>query len=207
MSESMTAPTRTIVHLVRHGEVFNPQRILYGRLPDYHLSSRGQSMAAATAESFEGRDVTYLAASPLERAQETAQPIAQVTGLSVDTCEDILEADNTFEGLRTKGWRSQLWNPKRWRYMLKPWEPSWGEPYEEIFQRMDRAIEQARQKAEGHEAVLVSHQLPIVTVQRFVQGKPFAHASRECDLASVTSLVFEGDVVIDWSYSTPAGHI
>ena len=211
MSESMTestpVPTRTIVHLVRHGEVFNPQRILYGRLPDYHLSSRGQSMAAATAEFFEGRDVTYLAASPLERAQETAQPIAQVTGLSVDTCEDILEAGNTFEGLRTKGWRSQLWNPKRWRYMLKPWEPSWGEPYEEIFQRMDRAIEQARQKAEGHEAVLVSHQLPIVTVQRFVQGKSFAHASRECDLASVTSLVFEGDVVIDWSYSTPAGHI
>lgn len=203
----MTDQTRTTVHLVRHGEVFNPQRLLYGRMPGYHLSSRGQSMAAATAEFFRGRDVAYLAASPLERAQETAQPIALVTGKPVDTCEDIIEAANTFEGLRTKGWRSQLWHPARWRYMTNPLTPSWGEPYADIFQRMDRAIDAARVKAAGHEAVLVSHQLPIVTVQRFVQGKPFAHASRECDLASVTSLVFEGDVVIDWSYSTPAAHI
>lgn len=203
----MTDQTRTTVHLVRHGEVFNPQRLLYGRMPGYHLSSRGQSMAAAAAEFFRDRDVTYLAASPLERAQETAQPIALVTGLPVDTCEDIVEAANTFEGLRTKGWRSQLWHPARWRHMTNPLTPSWGEPYAAIVQRMDRAIDAARVKAEGHEAVLVSHQLPIVTVQRFVQGKPFAHVGRECDLASVTSLVFEGDVVIDWSYSTPAAHI
>ena len=91
--------------------------------------------------------------------------------------------------------------------MLKPWEPSWGESYEDIFARMDVAIEDARQRAEGHEAVLVSHQLPIVTVQRYVQGKPFAHASRRCELASVTSLVFDDDVVVDWSYSTPASAI
>lgn len=199
--------TRTVVHLVRHGEVFNPKKILYGRLPGYHLSSRGYSMAAATSKFFEGRDVTYLAASPLLRAQETAQPIAEVTGLEIDTREEILEAGNTFEGLRTKGWRSQLWNPIRWRHMLKPWEPSWGESYEDIFARMDVAIEDARQRAEGHEAVLVSHQLPIVTVQRYVQDKPFAHASRRCELASVTSLVFDGDVVVDWSYSTPASAI
>ena len=197
----------TTVHLVRHGEVFNPQRLLYGRLPDYHLSSRGQSMAAATAEFFRGRDVTFLAASPLERAQETAEPIAAVTGLDIHTCGDIIEAENTYEGLRTKGWRSQLWHPVRWRHMTNPLQPSWGEPYTEIFARMDRAIDAARDKAAGHEAVLVSHQLPIVTVQRYVQGKPFAHVRRECDLASVTSLVFEGDVVIDWSYSTPAAHI
>lgn len=199
--------TRTVVHLVRHGEVFNPKKILYGRMPGYHLSSRGYSMAAATSKFFEGRDVTYLAASPLLRAQETAQPIAEVTGLEIDTREEILEAGNTFEGLRTKGWRSQLWNPIRWRHMLKPWEPSWGESYEDIFARMDVAIEDARQRAEGHEAVLVSHQLPIVTVQRYVQGKPFAHASRRCELASVTSLVFDDDVVVDWSYSTPASAI
>ena len=55
----------TIVHLVRHGEVFNPGKILYGRIPGYHLSSRGHSMAARTAKSFEGHDVAYLAASPL----------------------------------------------------------------------------------------------------------------------------------------------
>ena len=199
--------TRTTVHLVRHGEVYNPKKILYGRMPGYHLSSRGNSMAVATSKFFRGRDVTYLAASPLERAQETARPIAEVTGCEVQTREDILEAGNTFEGLRTKGWRSQLINPVRWRHMTNPLEPSWGEPYQEIFQRMWGAVEDARDTAEGHEAVLVSHQLPIVMVQRHVQGKPLAHASRNCDLASVTSLVFDGGDVVDWAYTTPAQHI
>jgi len=198
---------RTTVHLVRHGEVYNPKKILYGRMPGYHLSSRGNSMAVATSKFFRGRDVTYLAASPLERAQETARPIAEVTGCEVQTREDILEAGNTFEGLRTKGWRSQLINPVRWRHMTNPLEPSWGEPYQEIFQRMWGAVENARDTAEGHEAVLVSHQLPIVMVQRHVQGKPLAHASRNCDLASVTSLVFDGGDVVDWAYTTPAQHI
>lgn len=197
----------TTVHLVRHGEVYNPKKILYGRMPGYHLSSRGNSMAVATSTFFRGRDVTYLAASPLERAQETARPIAEVTGCEVHTREDILEAGNTFEGLRTKGWRSQLINPIRWRHMTNPLEPSWGEPYQEILERMWGAVEDAREKAEGHEAVLVSHQLPIVMVQRHVQGKPLAHASRNCDLASVTSLVFDGDSVVDWAYNTPAQDI
>lgn len=197
----------TTVHLVRHGEVYNPKKILYGRMPGYHLSSRGNSMAVATSKFFRGRDVTYLAASPLERAQETARPIAEVTGCEVHTREDILEAGNTFEGLRTKGWRSQLINPIRWRHMTNPLEPSWGEPYPEILERMWGAVEDAREKAEGHEAVLVSHQLPIVMVQRHVQGKPLAHASRNCDLASVTSLVFHGGSVVDWTYHTPAQHI
>ena len=199
--------TKTTVHLVRHGEVYNPKKILYGRMPGYHLSSRGNSMAVATSKFFRGRDVVYLAASPLERAQETARPIAEVTGCEVHTREDILEAGNTFEGLRTKGWRSQLINPIRWRHMTNPLEPSWGEPYQEIFERMWSAVEDARNKAEGHEAVMVSHQLPIVMVQRHVQGKRLAHASRNCDLASVTSLVFDGGSVVDWAYNTPAQHI
>ena len=199
--------TKTTVHLVRHGEVYNPKKILYGRMPGYHLSSRGNSMAVATSKFFRGRDVVYLAASPLERAQETARPIAEVTGCEVHTREDVLEAGNTFEGLRTKGWRSQLINPIRWRHMTNPLEPSWGEPYQEIFERMWSAVEDARNKAEGHEAVMVSHQLPIVMVQRHVQGKRLAHASRNCDLASVTSLVFDGDSVVDWAYNTPAQHI
>ena len=199
--------TRTTVYLVRHGEVYNPKKVLYGRMPGYHLSSRGRSMAAVTSQFFEGRDVTYLAASPLERAQETAEPIAEVTGCEVHTRTDIIEAGNTFEGLRTKGWRSQLVNPIRWRHMTNPLEPSWGESYEAIRAGMCDAVDSARAEAEGHEAVLVSHQLPIVMVQRYVQGKRLAHASRECDLASVTSLVFDGDVVVDWSYDTPAERI
>ena len=196
----------TVVHLVRHGEVHNPKKLLYGRLPDFHLSSRGRSMAARTATSFKGKDVTYLAASPLERVQETAAPIAEVVGQDIQTNRDLIESGNVFEGLRTKGLRSQLLNPIRWRHMTNPLKPSWGEPYAEILERMRRAVDKARAEAEGHEAVLVSHQLPIVMVQRWAQGKPLPHspATRKCDLASVTSLVFEGDTLKSWSYPEPA---
>ncbi|HAT1213028.1 histidine phosphatase family protein [Corynebacterium striatum] len=196
----------TIVHLVRHGEVYNPDKILYGRIPGYHLSSRGRSMAARTAEAFRGHDVTYLVASPLQRTQETAQPISKVTGLDVEIDKSVIESGNRFEGLRTKGWNSQLWNPQRWPLLRNPLQPSWGEPFEEIAARMMNAVERARQKAKGHEAIIVSHQLPIVMVQRTALGKRLAHApwDRECDLASVTSLVFQDDQLIDIFYSSPA---
>lgn len=198
---------RTVVHLVRHGEVHNPGKILYGRLPDFHLSARGRSMAARTATSFKGRDVTYLAASPLERVQETAAPIAEATDLDIRTDPDLIEAGNVFEGLRTKGFPSQLMNPIRWRHMTNPLQPSWGEPYTEILERMQRTIATARTEARGHEAVLVSHQLPIVMVQRWADGKRLAHMSRNCDLASVTSLTFDGDTLTGWTYDEPAKDI
>lgn len=199
----------TIVHFVRHGEVFNPGKILYGRIPGYHLSSRGHSMAARTAQSFAGHDVAYLAASPLLRAQQTAQPISKVTGLDIAECPEVIESGNDFEGLRTKGLRSQLWNPIRWPKMYNPLEPSWGEPFVDIADRMMGAVHDLRRKAEGHEAIVVSHQLPIVMVQRTVRGQALAHApwNRQCDLASVTSLIFSGDDIIDIRYSTPAREI
>ena len=196
----------TIVHLVRHGEVHNPDKILYGRIPGYHLSSRGHSQAARTARTFEGHDVTYLLASPLRRAQETAQPISEVTGLDVGVDKTLLESGNRFEGLRTKGWRSQLWNPVRWPLMKNPLEPSWGEPYRDIAKRMLGAVDRAREAAAGHEAILVSHQLPIVMVQRSVAGKSLPHApwNRRCELASVTSLVFRDGEISDMHYAEPA---
>ena len=199
--------SHTIVHLIRHGEVHNPGRILYGTIPGYHLSSRGRSQAARVARSFEDHDVTYLGASPLQRAQETSEPFAEVTGLEVDTVEGIVEAGNRFEGLRTKGWRSQLWNPVRWPLMVNPLEPSWGEAYVDIAERMMDAVHATRRRAEGHEAILVSHQLPIVMVQRHVMGLPLAHASRQCELASVTSLVFDGAEIPDMFYTTRAKDI
>ncbi|BAU94839.1 phosphoglycerate mutase [Corynebacterium suranareeae] len=201
--------TQTIVHLVRHGEVYNPEKILYGRMPGYHLSSRGRSQAARTAASFEGHDVTYLAASPLQRVQETSEPFVKVTGLELITDDDLLEAGNRFEGLRTKGWRSQLWNPVRWPLMINPTLPSWGEHYTDILERMMAAVERARVAAKGHEAILVTHQLPIVCVQRHARGQSLSHnpATRQCDLASVTSLVFQDDQIAQVHYNEPAQEI
>ncbi|WP_420099318.1 histidine phosphatase family protein [Corynebacterium sp.] len=205
----------TIVHLVRHGEVHNPDRILYGRLPDWHLSVRGRQMAAAVAADLSDHDIRYVASSPLERARETVAPLADALGVTPGVDDDLLEAGNDLQGLHIKGVRSALWNPKRWPMMKNPTVPSWGEPYSEILDRMWRAVDRARRAAEGGEAVCVTHQLPVVCVQRDVQGLPLSHnpAARRCELASVTSLVFEGTGpdgaadLVDMVYAEPAQEI
>ncbi|KKO80961.1 hypothetical protein WU86_09760 [Corynebacterium xerosis] len=200
---------RTIVHLVRHGEVHNPTKILYGRLSGYRLSDRGRAQAEATARSFAGHDVAYLACSPLQRTRETSEPMTAVTGLDPVIDPDVLEAGNSFEGLHVRGWDSDLWNPRYWPRLRRPSVPSWGEPYEEIADRMFTAIHRAREAAEGREAVIVTHQLCVVAAARRARDLPLAHnpADRQCDLSSVTSLVFLGDTIVEVRYAEPAAHL
>jgi broad specificity phosphatase PhoE len=198
---------RTTVHLLRHGEVHNPGQILYGRLPGYRLSDAGIAMAETAAKWFAGRDVVHLVASPMERTQQTARPLAEATGLEVEIDERIIEAGNAFEGLTVAGGNGVWRVPRHWWKLRNPMRPSWGEPYVEIAARMLAAVEAARDAARGHEAVLVSHQLPIWTVRLHVEGRRFAHdpRRRECSLASVTSLSYDGDSLESVSYAEPAG--
>lgn len=199
--------TKTVVHLLRHGEVDNPEGILYGRLDGYHLSERGKAMAAMAADVLKEKDLTHLASSPLERAQETIAPLAAATGLTPVLDERVLESANIFQGHSfSQGARSLLRVPKLWRHLYNPAKPSWGEPYQEISARMMAAIGDAREAAEGHEAVIVSHQLPIWTVRRFLEKRSnLVHPKRrQCTLCSVTSLHFDGDRFTHLDYSEPA---
>lgn len=200
---------KTIVHLLRHGEVNNPEGVLYGRLPGYVLSELGQEMALAAAERLAGRDIVHVAASPLQRAQETAEPIAASHRIDVTTDEGLIEADNSFEGMRIGPGDGVLGHPRYWWRLRDPFSPSWGEPYIDIARRMMTAIEAAHKAAEGSEAVLVSHQLPIWTVRRFAERKRLWHdpRRRECNLASLTSFVYEGSSIDRIEYSEPAAHL
>jgi broad specificity phosphatase PhoE len=199
--------TRTIVHVLRHGEVHNPKGILYGRLPGFKLSVTGQSQAKAVADALAGHDITHVVASPLQRAQETAAPIAAAHGLTVSEDENLIEAGNEFEGLRVAVGDGALRRPRHWWKLRDPFTPSWGEPYLQIAHRMLAAVNAARVAAVGHEAVCVSHQLPVWTLRRFLQGDRLWHdpRNRQCGLASLTSLVYEGDQLVDLVYSEPAG--
>lgn len=196
--------TRTVVHLVRHGEVHNPEGVLYGRLPGYRLSDEGRSQAAIVATTLAGHDVTHVVASPLQRAQETAQPIAEAHDLPIAVDGALVEAGNSFEGEKV---RSRLREPAVWWRLRDPVTPSWGEPYHRIALRMTGAVYAALEAARGHEAVCVSHQLPIWTARSFLEGRRLWHdpRTRQCSLASVTSLVFEGNTLMDVVYSEPAG--
>jgi broad specificity phosphatase PhoE len=202
----MTTPD-TVVHLVRHGEVHNPQGILYGRRDGFHLSERGKAMADRTASALKTRDITILKSSPLERARETAAPLAAALDLEIGVEPRILESTNRFEGLTFgKGNNALRRNPLLWRHLYNPFRPSWGEPYKAIVARMMAAIHDVRREAAGHEAVLVSHQLPIWTTRLHVEGRSFLHdpRRRQCTLCSVTSLHFVGDQITQVSYAEPA---
>jgi broad specificity phosphatase PhoE len=197
----------TVVHLLRHGEVHNPAKVLYGRLPGFRLSDAGEGMAEKAATWFVGKDVTHLVSSPLERAQHTAAPIADALSLPVQIDERLIEAGNAFEGMVVAGTAGVFRAPRNWWKLRNPFQPSWGEPYVEIAARMLAAVEAARDAARGHEAVLVSHQLPIWTVRLHVEGRRYLHdpRRRQCALASVTSLTYDGDRITGVAYAEPAG--
>jgi broad specificity phosphatase PhoE len=189
---------RTVVHLLRHGEVHNPEGVLYGRLPGYHLSDRGRRMADLVAEHLKDHDVTTVVSSPLERAQETAAQIAAAHEATVRLDVRLIEAGNYFEGMTFGIGDGSLRHPAHWPKMINPFRPSWGEPYD-----------LARREAAGHEAVLVSHQSPVWITRLKLEGRRLWHdpRKRQCSLASLTSLTYEGDRLLSIDFSEPAASL
>jgi broad specificity phosphatase PhoE len=195
----------TVVHLVRHGEVHNPEGVLYGRLPGYKLSTRGEQQAIIVAEFLADHDISYVANSPLERARQTAAPTAASHRIDAVIDERLIEAGNEFEGKKVAVGDGALRDPRNWSKLHDPFTPSWGEPYLQIAHRMLAAVHRARTAAVGHEAVCVSHQLPIWTLRRFLEGRRLWHdpRRRQCALASVTSLEFNDEKLVGITYRDP----
>jgi broad specificity phosphatase PhoE len=200
---------KTVVHLLRHGEVDNPAGLLYGLLPDYHLSDIGNKMAERIAHTLKDRDVTYLVSSPLERAQESARPTAEELGLEIVTDRRVIEAGNVFEGQKFGVGDGTLRKPSAWKHLYNPFKPSWGEPYKDVVIRMLAAMHDARQAAAGHEALIVSHQLPIWIVRSFIEGRRLVHdpRRRQCSLSSLTTFTYRDDKVVTVAYSEPAADL
>ncbi|NDA81512.1 MAG: histidine phosphatase family protein [Actinobacteria bacterium] len=201
------------VHLLRHGQVENPDNILYGRQPGWSLSLLGKEMAEGVAKWSESLDLGALHVSPLQRAQETATPIAQLHGIEITTDERLIEAANIFEGKPFGVGDGVLRHPKSWRYLYNPWRPSWGEPYIEQVNRMFQAIFAARDAAQSKgktEALCVSHQLPIWIVRSAIEGRMMIHdpRKRECSLCSITTIHFDdAGMISGTSYQEPVKHL
>jgi broad specificity phosphatase PhoE len=197
----------TLIHLVRHGEVDNPNGVLYGRLPNFALSSLGREMAEATASKLcaPGNKITRLISSPLIRTLQSARPFTLKLGLSVHTEPQIIEPTNIFEGKKV-GLPTVLQNPSYFFKLLNPLRPSWGEPYTQIAKRMKKAMRKAWDETKEGEVVMVSHQLSIWMVHLSAARKPLWHdpRSRRCELSSVTSFEFRGDKLVEVGYLDPA---
>ena len=200
----MNGPGVATVHLVRHGEVENPKGIIYGRLPGYHLSERGRRQAELVAERLAGADVGTVRASPLERAQETAAPIAERHGVEIVTDERLIESANKLEGVgRTL--EALFRSPRHWLRFRNPLKPSWGESFGDIRARMLEAIWEAIEQSPGHDIVVVSHQTPVLVARLALARRrvPPWLAFTPCETGSVTTLELEGDRVLSASYFRP----
>ncbi|PFG65968.1 broad specificity phosphatase PhoE [Propionibacteriaceae bacterium ES.041] len=198
--------SKAIVHLLRHGQVDNPDGVLYERLPGYHLSDIGRQMAQRLAEHTAGFDLVHLRVSPLERARETLAPIAERHQLEPVIDERVIEAGNSLAGRVFTGKLTQLLQPAVLRRLYNPLRPSWGEAYKHIVPRMRAAIADAAAAAEGHEALIVSHQLPIWMARLDAEGRPLVHdpRKRQCSLASLTSFTVIDGRVARVDYAEPA---
>jgi broad specificity phosphatase PhoE len=196
----------TVVHLVRHGQVENPRRVLYGRLPGYHLSVRGRNQADLLAAYFAGTPLAAVVASPLERAQQTATPIAAAHGLEVRTDLRLIETSNVFQGAAGNVAWYILRRPKLWWKLRDLRTPSWGERNVDMVERVHDAIDAVREEFAGRHVVLVSHQAPIWVARLAFERRPLAHwpGWRRCTLASVTTLTFDGDHLTSVAYTEPA---
>ena len=196
----------TVVHLVRHGQVENPRRVLYGRLPGYHLSSRGQAQADLLAGHFAGAPVAAVVASPLERAQQTAAPIAVAHGLEVRTDLRLIETSNIFEGVAGNVAWYIVRHPRLWWKLRDLRAPSWGERNVDMVERVHAVVDAVREEFTGRQVVLVSHQAPIWVARLAFERRRLTHwpGFRRCTLASVTTLTFDGDQLTGVSYAEPA---
>ncbi len=198
----------TTIYLMRHGEVDNPNGVLYGRLPGYGLTQRGQKMVQMSANYLLHReaDLALILASPLLRAQQSAQPAGKLFSLPVLSDQRLMEAGNVFAGQQVHQRPLALAHPKWWKYYVSPFRPSWGEPYVHVAQRMCAVISETLDRVAGREALLVTHQSPIVSVRRLIDRQSLGHlpTHRNCSLASLTSLTFYGHTLVSVGYAEPA---
>ena len=193
--------------MVRHGEVDNPNGVLYGRLPNFALTALGRQMAEAAAKELAstGANYTKLISSPLLRTLQSSRPISEALNLSVSTENQIIEPTNLFEGKKV-GLETVLANPAFLLKLYNPLQPSWGEPYKQIVSRMTEALRRAWDQTPTGEVVMVSHQLPIWALHLAASGKPLWHdpRSRRCDLSSITSFEFKNNKLVEVDYRDPA---
>jgi probable phosphomutase (TIGR03848 family) len=169
------APRPTLVLLVRHGRTPTTGQVLPGRAKGLHLADEGKAQAGRAGERIAAlgtKRVKAVYASPMERARETAAPIAKALGLPVKVMRGLIEADfGTWTG-RNLGELAKL---PEWQQVQR-YPSGFRFPEGESFLQMqERACDAVRTLVTGHpgEAVVaVSHADPIKAVVAEAMGTP-----------------------------------
>lgn len=226
----------TTIHFVRHGEVDNPNHVLYERLSGFHLSARGVRMAQATAKYIatvpQMRGITAIYSSPLERTRETAREIENALRNIADSayvkahCDEdsaqsqesdiildkrLIEAGNNFRGKRIGYGEGTLWKNNNWKLVANLWKPSWGESYRSIATRVGDFVREQVRKHPGEQIVAVTHESPIWSYRHLLETGHAEHNMllRHTALASITSITYDCETlrVLSITYVDPAGRV
>jgi broad specificity phosphatase PhoE len=192
-------PNKTVIHLLRHGLVYNPKKIIYGRLPGYHLAKIGFQMAENIAnlsakKNNDLHNVTKIYSSPLLRAIQTATPISKQLNIRIYKDNRLTESDSYFAGKKVTFHTLSQAAVKN--YLKDPALPSWGEPHRWVQNRIVDIVNETVKKRAGKSTLLVSHQLPIWLGRLYYEHRKvgfFNSTIRQCTVGSLTSLYFNDD--------------
>jgi broad specificity phosphatase PhoE len=179
----------SLVYLVRHGEVENPDRIVYADMPGFFLSERGRAEADAAAAYLGGRGIRRVLASPLDRAQETAEIIGRSLEVAVETVADLTE------WLLARRWAGVPWDDlptvfpgEVEAYLSDPTDlPFSPESAHELGARVAAAIASAA--GSGEAVLIVSHQDPLHAGRLTLRREPLIRLLQDrpghCDVITL----------------------
>lgn len=193
----------TTVWLVRHAEVNNPNQVLYGQLPRFHLSERGREQAESVAAFFADRPVAAIYTSPLLRARQTGRVIAQHHPEATMHRSLLLhEVGSAWQGTEFASLKPGFSTYEDRR------EPD-DESIEDIQRRMTAFVERVRRRHPGQAVVAVSHGDPITILRLALSGRPVTHAAMRgpdyAGLCSITEVTFPPGGEPQVSYLTVPG--
>lgn len=181
-----------VIYFVRHGQVNNPERIAYGRMPGFHLSDEGKKKAKKVGEYLNNKKISCIYTSPLERGFETANIVS-------DQLKDTVKIIHKYELIEidAKRWQSfpldELFQNKYFEsFISDPQTDEVGENLTKLTERMENFTLDICQKHKGEEIVCVSHEYPIILLRLKLEGKPITDLKNlHVETGSITTLVFD----------------
>jgi broad specificity phosphatase PhoE len=198
----------TRFYLIRHADVENPQKLLYGHLDGFQLSALGRAQAVALGDRLSTAGIRRIVHSPLARAAETAQLINERLAFPAEfeSDPDLREAEFSryLQGLPY--WQIPLRRPLWFVHKAKRGLLPGDEPIEQLGGRVLAVIRRLARQHPGEAMAVVSHADPLNAVWVLLDQRP--HNEREMyrkavDKAGMLQLDMEGETPVAWEYLPP----
>lgn len=181
---------KTSIYLIRHGEVYNPKNLLYGRLAGFGLSEKGKEQAQKLGKHLKSQKISHMYASPLLRAQETAKLAALHLGIeTINEDARLIEVGNPFEGMPNTKYYSEIGTVYDKKYYR-----AGAETPQQLKERMHEFLHDVVKKHGEQTILAVSHGDPITALYASYVGEPLTTETFHKHLVSHThGIQFEFD--------------